>query len=284
MVAASIGRVVRASPFGLPVGLQLFCVREMLAKNFDETLRMVASLGYAEVEAAGFFGHSAGEVKKAMKDAGLRCPSAHTPFPQMTAKLDEILGYGGELGLDYVVCSTPGFKDPTRVQAMTRAQMQAAYTLDDWRWTTERLNEMGEKVKAAGMKLAFHNGVPECRAMADGVVPYELILNGTDPGRVWFELDCASMKIGGGDPVECLKRYAERFVMLHVKDYKSGPPGENGLPEPAEMGQGVFDNRAIFLAATKARIRHCFVEQEGYDMPVVDSLRIDAEYMRKFTI
>src|ERR1700710_2035295 len=111
VAAATQSRMLHASPFGLPVGLQLFSVRDVAAKDFNEALAMVASLGYQEVEAAGFYNHSAAEVKKALKDNGLICPSAHYNFQAMSTQTDQIIAYAGELGLKYIVCSTVGFKD-----------------------------------------------------------------------------------------------------------------------------------------------------------------------------
>src|ERR1700684_4107230 len=69
-----------ANPLGLPLGLQLYSVRDLLPKDYEGTLRELSALGYREVEAAGFFGHSPSEVKQAMDRAGLRCVSAHYPL------------------------------------------------------------------------------------------------------------------------------------------------------------------------------------------------------------
>src|ERR1035438_7949228 len=90
-----------ANPLGLPVGVQLYSVRDILPKDYEGTLRQLASLGYREVEAAGFFGHSASEVKQAMDHAGLRCVSAHYPLKDLLPKVDEVIQFGKDLGLNY---------------------------------------------------------------------------------------------------------------------------------------------------------------------------------------
>ena len=75
-----------ADALGLPIGLQLYSVREQLPKDFDGTLKQIGAIGYREVEAAGFFGHSASDVKQAMNAAGLNCVSAHYPLAQLQPK------------------------------------------------------------------------------------------------------------------------------------------------------------------------------------------------------
>jgi len=105
-----------ANPLGLPLGLQLYSVRDVLPKSYDGTLRQIAALGYREVEAAGFFGHSPAEVKQAMDGAGLHCVSAHYSLKDLLPKMDETIQFGKDLGLSYIVCSSPMLKDPSRVK------------------------------------------------------------------------------------------------------------------------------------------------------------------------
>jgi sugar phosphate isomerase/epimerase len=284
-VVATQSRMLHASPFGLPVGLQLFSVRDVAAKDFNGALAMVASLGYQEVEAAGFFDHSAAEVKKALKDNGLTCPSAHYNFQAMSTQTDQIIAYAGELGLKYIVCSTVGFKDPERVKGMTGKQRQTSYTMEDWRWNAEQFNGIGAKVKAAGMDFCYHNHNVEFHPDKDGKVPFDEMLRIADPAKVNFEMDCGWVMVGGGDPVAYLKKYPTRFSMLHVKDFVAKGPGPDGKnPEATEIGRGVMDQRALFKAASRANIKHYFVEQEGFDIPMKDSLRVDAEYMKALKV
>ena len=105
-----------ADPLGLPLGLQLYSVRDLLPKDYEGTLRQLGAMGYREVEAAGFFDHSPSQVKQAMNRAGLRCVSAHYPMKDLQPKLDEIIQFGKDLGLKYIVCSSPMLKDPSRMK------------------------------------------------------------------------------------------------------------------------------------------------------------------------
>src|SRR6204780_5564036 len=105
-----------ANPLGLPLGLQLYSVRDILPKDYEGTLRRLGALGYREVEAAGFFGHTPSEVKQAMDHAGLRCVSAHYSLKDLLPKVNEVIQFGKDLGLRYIVCASPWLKDPSRVK------------------------------------------------------------------------------------------------------------------------------------------------------------------------
>ena len=137
-VAVSAGaRHLSAAPLRLPIGLQLYSVRELLPKDFDGTLAKVRAAGYTEVEAAGYFDRTAPEFRKSMDAAGLRCISTHHPMAVLKPRLDELIEYGHALGLGYIVCPSPMHRDPSA---------KGPLTLEDWRWTAGELNKIGEKV------------------------------------------------------------------------------------------------------------------------------------------
>jgi sugar phosphate isomerase/epimerase len=130
------------------------------------------------------------------------------------------------------------------------------------------------------MRFAYHNHTPEFRS-ENGVVFYDELLRRTDPAKVHFELDCGWAAVAGQKPAELLSRYPTRISMLHVKDFKLTPRSTPADPPPStEMGHGTIDYRPIFEAAKKADIQHAFVEQEQFDMPMMEALKIDADYMR----
>ncbi len=266
-----------ANPLGLPLGLQLYSVRDLLPKDYEGTLHKLGELGYQEVEAAGFFGHDPNQVNAAMKNAGLKCVSAHYGYDALNPKLDEILDFGHKIGLSYLICAFPGHKDPSQVKSGHGRE----FSLDDWRWNAEQFNRIGEKAHAAGIRFGYHNHTMEFRKQ-EGVVPLDEVIKLTDPAKVTFELDCGWVMVGGADPVTYLKKYASRISMLHVKDFKELPKaGSESTPPPAaNLGQGAIDYKPIFAAADKSRIKHMFVEQEQFDMPPYDALKVDATYMQ----
>jgi len=264
----SAGRL-EAAPLGLPIGLQLYSVREFLPKDFDGTLSKVRAAGYTEVEAAGYYDRTAPEFRKAMDAAGLRCISTHHPMAVLKPRLDELIEYGHVLGLSYIVCPSPMHKDPTA---------RGPLTLEDWRWTADELNHIGEKVKAAGMSFGYHNHTPEF-GVEKGVVFYDELLRLTDPKLVFFEMDCGWVVAAGRNPVDYLSKTPERFPLLHVKDMAKKASGEF---VSTVMGRGVVDYRPILRAATG--LKHYFVEQEEFDIDAFEALRLDAEYMRNLSL
>src|SRR5579875_778573 len=154
--AAAAGvRNLWADPLGLPPGLQLYSVRDLLPKDYAGTLRQLGALGYREVEAAGFYGHTAAEVRQAMDQAGLRCVSAHYALADLKPALDATIVYGQALGLQFIVCSSPMPRNPPK--GASWLQTMSAMTLEDWWWNADQFNQIGQKVKAAGMQFAYHN-------------------------------------------------------------------------------------------------------------------------------
>jgi len=273
-----------ADPLGLPLGLQLYSVRELLPKDYEGTLKQLGALGYREVEAAGFFDHTPNQVKQAMDHAGLQCVSAHYPMAQLDPKLDEIIHFGRDLGLQYIVCASPMLKDPSRVKDPGSRAARESMTLDDWRWNAEQFNRIGAQVHAAGMKFAYHNHTPEFRS-ENGVMFYDELLRSTDPSKVSMELDCGWAIVAGQNPVDLLSRYPTRISMLHVKDFKiTAATNPSNAPPSTELGRGTIDYRPIFEAAKKAHIEHAFVEQEEFDMPLMEALKVDADYMNALKV
>jgi sugar phosphate isomerase/epimerase len=252
----------------LPLGLQLYSVRDLLPKDYAGTLKEIGALGYREVEAAGYYNHSVAEIQQAMHDANLDLVSTHYSSSLLHQQLDTIVAFNKALGVRYIICSSPERKDPSR---------SGPLTLDDWRWNAQQLNLLGQKVQAAGFRFGYHNHFMEFRE-TDGVVPYDELLRLTEPSKVTMEMDCGWVRVGGGNVVDYLRKYPTRITMLHVKDFKS----ITDHPAAAELGQGIIDYGPIFReAARTGNVKHCFVEQEGFDMPPMEALKIDAAYMRK---
>jgi sugar phosphate isomerase/epimerase len=282
--SSMVGRS-QAQAWKVPLGLQLYSVRELLPKDYDGTLKQIGAIGYREVESAGYYDHSAAQVKQAMSNAGLHLVSAHYNSDDLHQKLDGILAFSKELGLSYIICSYPGFKDPARVKSIPAKERSNAFTLEDWRWNAEQFNAIGKKVSAAGLKFGYHNHSMEFRK-TDGVMPYDELLRLTDPAHVTMEMDCGWVVVGGANPVEYLSKYPTRITMLHVKDFKNITPTSSivNVPTIVELGQGTIDYRPILHQAAKAGVKHCFVEQEGYNVPPMEGLKIDADYMRKLGV
>ena len=275
-ILGSADRVARSNPLGLPLGIQLYSVRQQMLDNLDEALAAIRDAGYVEVEAAALPKKSAKEIRASLDKAGLRCVSAHHPLADLNSRFDEIVTYDKELGVHFIICSSPGH----RVQSPAGASL----SLDDWHYTAERLNSFGEKAATSNVRVGYHNHTPEF-VLTDGKTPYSELLRLTDPKKVTFELDCGWALAAGVNPVEIMKDNSNRISMLHVKDFNLPQQAAPGTHEPKvmELGMGTVDYRPIFAQAAKTQhIQHAFVEQEAFNMPWKQSLKVDADYMRGF--
>jgi sugar phosphate isomerase/epimerase len=275
---AMFARKALANPFGLPLAIQLYSVRQQMAEDLDGTLAAVAAAGFVEVEAAALPKRTAKEIRASLDRAGLKCVSAHHGFADLAPNFDELAAYDAELGAKYVICSSPGHR--TAPAAGT-----SKFSLDDWHYNAERFDDFGDRAAKAGLQFGYHNHIHEFD-IVDGMVPYDELLNKTDPKKVTFELDCGWARVAGHDPVELMQRHPNRFSMLHVKDFhlKDIEPGPNHEPKVTELGRGDIHYPPVIAQAKKNQtIRHAFVEQESFDVPWKESLQIDAEYMKRLS-
>ncbi len=276
-----------AYPLGLPLGLQLYSLRELLPKDFDGTLKAIAAAGYSEVEAAGFYAMSAQDFKQSMDAAKLNCVSAHYPLSMLQPQLESVITYANQLGLQYIVCSSPSLEDPSKVKLSTKdpgyhEAWVNAFTLADWKWNAEQFNQIGQRVKGYDMKFGYHNHTTEFRKQK-GVVPYDELIRLTDPDLVTFEMDCGWVAVAGYNPADYLLKYPTRISMLHVKDFDLKKGAEHA--QSTELGHGTLDYTKIFEAAKKGgHIMHYFVEQEEFDMPPLEAIKMDAEYMQNLKV
>jgi sugar phosphate isomerase/epimerase len=241
------------------IGLQLYTVRDRMAKDVDGTLAEVAAAGYREVEFAGYFGKSPQEIRAMLDRHGLAAPSGHislTPAEQWRGALDgaHVVGH--------------------RYLVVAYIPAEARKTLDDWKRTAESFNRAGAEAKAAGVQFAYHNHDFEF-ASVQGRLGYDVLLAETDPKLVQLEMDLYWITKGGQDPLAYFARYPGRFPMVHVKD-SMGPP-ENKM---ADVGAGTIDFKKIFAQRDQAGIRHFFVE---HDQPAdaLASIRASCEYLKR---
>ncbi len=267
-------RVAFANPLGLPLGIQLYSVRREMAQDFEGALAGVAEAGYTEVESAALPKKSAKEIRAAFDKAGLKCVSSHRGFADFKDRFDETVAFDKELGVKYMICPGPGRR---------MADAKGPITIDDWHYNAEQFNVFGEKLAALGVTFGYHNHTGEF-AVSEGKTPYYELLRLTDPKKVTFELDCGWAFVAGVNPVDLMKTYPHRFSMVHVKDFTLPPnpaPDKREEAKVTELGKGSTDYWTVFAQAKKTQhIAHAFVEQEAFDMPWKESLKVDAAYLR----
>lgn len=259
-----------------PLGLQLFTVMVPLEADFEGTLKRVADIGYREVETIGTFGRDPKYVRDQLDKYGLVSPSQHLVpgnlydvflrFTRKQISYDEIHAlWLKEMSIDKVV--------PTIEEGISRAKvMGQQYLVWQILWPEQMqtlpainafcraLDTAGSLCAKAGLTLNFHNHSDEFKPR-EGFVPYQVILDKTDPRHVKLELDVFWAIRAGRNPVELLTRYSSRYVQLHLKDATASG-------DFATVGKGVIDFPPILRAARAAGIKHYYVEYDRSDDPM----------------
>jgi sugar phosphate isomerase/epimerase len=256
------------------IGLQLYTVRDEMAKDFDGTLARVAALGYTEVEFAGYFNRSPKDVRAVLDRHGLTSPATHVDLKTLRENLPQVIDTAGTAGHQFVVL--PWLDDAARQQP------------DVWKRVADTLNAAAAAGRKSAVQFAYHNHHFEF-APADGKLPYDVLLDACDPA-VKMELDLCWITAAGKDPVAYFQRYPGRFPMVHVKDLKKVPAGptpgalpiDQILPDVTDVGSGSIDWKRIFAQSTTAGIRHYFVEHDRPARPF-ESLETSYKYLRNLT-
>jgi len=242
------------------VGIQLYTVRHDMERDFEGTLAGLAEIGYREVEFAGFFGRSPAAVRTALASAGLEGPASHVPAATVVNETERTLDETAAAGCRYLVAAW-----------IDADQRQSP---DDWNRWADRFNRTGEGARERGLRFAYHNHNYEFPATG-GVVPYDVLLAGTDASRVEFEMDLYWIISAGRDPLAYFARHPGRFPLVHVKD-SLGPPDHRMV----DVGRGTIDFVAIFGHREQAGIRHWFVEHDEPES-ALQSARVSYDYMRR---
>ncbi len=236
------------------LGVQLYTIRDAVARDLEGSLARVAAIGYREVEIAGYHGHSVSEFRAALNRFALAAPSTHIAMERVRDDLPRVLDEAHVLGHKFVVC--PNIADEKS-------------GLDGYRRAAEILNHAGEIARQSGVTIGYHNHGTELHVI-DGVRPYDVILERTDPALVAMEMDIFWLVSGGGDPLAYFAKYPGRFRMVHVKDM-AGDPAHTMV----DVGHGVIDWKNIFAHSREAGIEHYFVE---HDEPKDPFASITASY------
>ena len=226
------------------IGIQLWTVRDQMQRDIAGTFQRLAEIGYREVEFAGYFGHSPAQLRADLDRAGLTAVSTHGELDLVRNHWSEALDTASELGLRYITINW--------------LPAESRRTLDDWRRIADDFNSAGERARARGLRLAYHNYDVTLQPV-EGTVPLDLLLERVSPENMDFQMDVYWLVVGGGDPLAWIRRHPTRFTMLHVKD-SAGPPKH----AQTDVGAGVIDFRSILAldAAQRGAIQHVFVEQD----------------------
>jgi sugar phosphate isomerase/epimerase len=231
----------------IPMGIEMYSVRDELKKDPQGTVRAIAGMGYQGLEFyAPYFEWThaqAKEMKKLMDDLGIRCFSTHNDASFMSKDhIQNAIDLNLNLGSKYVVM----------------ASSQPKPGLDGWKEIAEALNFAEEKLESSGLKAGYHNHELEFKPV-DGVRPMELLAKNTKPS-VMLQLDVGTCLAAGSDPAAWIRSNPGRVRSLHCKDWSPEP----GKGFSVLFGEGAADWKAIFAAAESVGgAEYYLMEQEG---------------------
>ncbi len=279
-----------AYPLGLPPGLQLWTVKDALEANEARALEEVARIGYRELELYQL-PKSPREFKKRCDDLGLRPIGCHVYLQSLDDP--KTLEAAQQLGLQYLIVVFPtlraiGTKDISNMSVGELMPLYEKISADDYRWNAEQFNRHGAAVKKAGIQLGYHNHAVDLKRFGNDSA-LDILIQGTDPSLVVFEMDCGHVIHAGADPVRYLEKYPRRIQLLHLKDLKAGYSVSSSIDTEekdvnAELGKGVIDWPHLFQVAKRGSVKHYFVEHEGpMDHPPLESIANSLRYLQGFT-
>jgi len=233
------------------VGIQLYTLRDQMKADLPGTLQRIAQIGYKEVEFAGYFGRTPHEIHESLEKVKLSAPSSHVPYPTDWTEWRKTLADAKTAGHQYVTVAWTPDEKRTRPGGFKAVA-------DDF-------NKAAAEASKAGLRFAYHNHDYELKSADGGALPFDTLLQNTDPKLVTYEMDLYWMVKGGADPIEYFKKYPGRFTMVHVKDATAAPD-----LKMADVGHGTIDFPKIFAydAEHGSHIAHAFVERDdATDLP-----------------
>ena len=281
------------------IGVGLFTIPKLLDQDFAGAMKMLATIGYKEVEMfgpysfsapeaqerwkqvspslgikqSGYFGLTTAQVKEILDRNGLTAPSMHTDLYTLRTRMDKLAEAAHTVGHRYVVL--PSIPDAER------------RNLDAYKKIADDFNKIGESATKAGLRFAYHNH-GYGHAEMEGQIPFKVVMERTDPKLVDLQMDIYWFTAGGAEPVEYLKNYPNRFCSMHVKDMTkkmrfNGDGGDSKqwielFPNINDAGSGVLDLRAILTEAKKSGMKHFFVERDLAPTPE-ENLRKSFQYL-----
>lgn len=258
---AAFPSLVQAAKAKIPVGLQLYSVRDDCQKDLVKTISAVSKMGYKGVEFAGYYGRDARTLRQLLDDNGLKCCGTHIGLDTLLGdKLAQTVEFNRTLGNPYLI--VPGLDD--KYHSSRKA----------WRETADIFNDIAGKLKPHGMRVGYHNHTIEFAPM-DGEMPWDTFFGNTKK-EVIMQFDTGNAMEGGGDATVFLKKYPGRAATVHVKPHSKAKPN-------ALMGEDELPWTQIFkLCEGKAKTEWYIVEYESDAYPPLVSVEKTLDVLRKW--
>jgi sugar phosphate isomerase/epimerase len=249
-------------------GVQAFTFRKSFPQGVAATLDTIKMLGFTEIEGGG---RDPEEFKRLCDERGIRIPATGTGYEQLVKDPQAVADRAKILGAQYVMCAWIPHKN-------------GSFNLENAKKAVEDFNRAGKVLKENGLTFCYHVHGYEFWPHENGTLLDYLIQN-SDPDYVSFEMDVLWTQFGGGDPVKLLKKYGDRWKLMHLKDLRKGVNKDlTGLTSPENdvpLGTGEIDIPAILKQAKKVGIRHYFIEDES--SKVMEQVPQSIAYLKSLT-
>jgi sugar phosphate isomerase/epimerase len=258
---------LRANPLGMPIGCQTWPVRQMIAKDFPGTIKVLAAAGFQSIELcspvgyadSGFAGlakYTGAELRKILGDAGVSCVSSHFGIEELRENQQRAIDWAKDVGLtQMLVPSLDGPKNPT---------------MDDVKKAADEYNKIGEQAAKAGIQQGLHNEDFELTSV-DGKRTYDLLFGLLDPKLIKFQFQVSTIS-RGYDAAEYFTKYPGRFISMHVQGWSAA------TKKVVPVGQGSLDWKKIFTAAKTGGIKNYFVEMN------LDQMKASVPYLQNLQV
>ncbi len=272
-VAASAQGVGTSATFKGPVGVQIYSLRNQLKQDGAKALDVLKDLNvkYVEIGIESHYGLTQEQMKQALDERGLIPIAAHAGQGFLLNKTDEAIAAARFFGLKYLGVAWASHKKP----------LDEAQTLK----IAAEFNEIGKRLKAAGIQFFYHNHGFEFYPYKDGTL-FDLLMEKTDPDLVKFEMDVLWTVFPGQDPVKLLKKYPDRWILMHLKDLKKGVVGNlsggTDLTNDVVLGTGQADYLAILKVCQEIGIKYYFIEDES--PTVLEQLPKSLDYLSQIEL
>ena len=232
----------------IPVGLELYSVRNECKADFPGTIAAVAKIGYQGVEFAGYWERSAKEIRLMLDDNGIVTCGSHTPYEALLPdKIDATIEFNQTIGNKFIIC--PWMTGKTRVEWMAHARM---------------FNELADKLQPLGLWTGYHAHQHDFQ-LIEGQSAWDIFFGNTK-SRIVMQLDTSNCREGGADPVAVLNKYPGRALTIHIKPNGGGP--EAIIGEDMVNWPGVFE-----FCETKGGTQWYVVEHETSKTPLATVAR-----------
>ena len=237
------------------LGIAPYTFRKSFPNGVASTLDTIKMMGFTEIEGGG--GRmSPEEFKKLCNERGISIPATGAGYEQLVNTTDSVIYRAKALGAKYVITAWIPHKT-------------GSFNFENARKAVEDFNRVGKKLRENGLTFCYHVHGYEFWKHENGTL-LDYIINNTNPDDVSFEMDVFWVQFGGGDPVQLLKKYGNRWKLIHLKDLKKGAKKDlTGLTGPENnvpLGEGELDIPGILREANKLGIKHFFIEDESDDV------------------